>query len=581
MCAECHSTNLEKNYDPESNTYATTWSEIDVSCEACHGPGSQHVAWADIDPMGRPPVENFALDVVTSELDNREYVELCAPCHARRSEIADYQHEQGDLLQHYVPSLLVEGAYHPDGQILDEVYVWGSFTQSKMYQNDVLCGDCHDAHSLLLHQQGNALCAQCHQPSIYDTTAHHFHQLEGDGVASDGALCIKCHMPEQPYMVIDYRADHSLRIPRPDLSASLDVPNACSQSGCHDDQTLDWAIEAQTRWYGEARKPHYGTVLAAARNGDPAAEDGLIELAADTLAPVIVRATALNALAAYPPGRKDVVVRRALVDEASLLRHTAVLTITPDGQEMLAELVAPMLNDPVRAVRLIAASRLAAIPVEYLTAVQREALDRELAAYVESMRASLDFAASGLNLGNLYQSRGEPDTAEAYYRRAIEVDELFFPAKINLAMLLGGRGDIDETESLLRDVLQAYPEQYDAAYSLGLLLATSGRPEGALGYLEQAASGLPGHSRVHYNLGLLRAQLGQDAEAETSFLAALQLEPQNIDYLYALIDFYVRRDRLDEALVLTDEMIAAHPQERIGYDLQQFIKDRIEESGRQ
>jgi len=581
MCAECHSTNLEKNYDPESNTYATTWSEIDVSCEACHGPGSQHVAWADIDPMGRPPVENFALDVVTSELDNREYVELCAPCHARRSEIADYKHEQGDLLQHYLPSLLVEGAYHPDGQILDEVYVWGSFTQSKMYQNDVLCGDCHDAHSLQLHQQGNALCAQCHQPSVYDTPAHHFHQLEVDGEASDGALCIKCHMPEQPYMVIDYRADHSLRIPRPDLSASLGVPNACSQSGCHDDQELDWSIDAYTKWYGEARRPHYGTVLAAARNGDPAAEGALVALASDTLSPVIVRATALDALAAYPPGAKDVVIERSLADEEALLRHTAMLAVATNEPETLVRLIAPLLNDPVLAVRLSAASRLAAVPAEYLTAAQRLSLDAALAAYIESMRASLDFAASGMNLGNLYQSLGDTATAEEYYRRAIDVDALFFPAKINLALLLSSSGDVDETERLLREVLEDYPEQYDAAYSLGLLLAGSGRLEESLDVLEQAAASAPEHPRVRYNLGLLYAQLGQDLEAEGAFLAALELEPQSIDYLYALIDFYVRRNRLDEALVLTDEMIAAHPQERIGYDLQQFIKDRIEESGRQ
>ncbi|NCF61138.1 MAG: hypothetical protein GWP64_14985, partial [Gammaproteobacteria bacterium] len=208
MCAECHSTNLQKNFDAATNTFDTTWSEIDVSCEACHGPGSRHVAWAEVDPMGRELIDNYGLDVVSNGLDNRQYVEMCAPCHSRRSELPDYDHSQADLLQYHVPALLDEGLYHSDGQILEEVYVWGSFVQSKMYQVGVKCGDCHDPHSLALHKEGNELCTQCHQAATYDDTSHHFHQKIVDGEPSDGALCIKCHMPEQPYMVIDYRADH-------------------------------------------------------------------------------------------------------------------------------------------------------------------------------------------------------------------------------------------------------------------------------------------------------------------------------------------------------------------------------------
>ncbi len=279
MCAECHSTNLQKNLDPDTGTYATTWSEIDVSCEACHGPGSRHVAWAGMDEADRAPIENHGLQVASRGIGNREYVDLCAACHSRRSEIADYDHGQGGLLQHFVPALLNEGLYHPDGQILDEVFVWGSFVQSKMYRNGVSCGDCHDPHSLALLRDGNALCTHCHEATTYDTSAHHFHAPSADGKPNDGALCIRCHMPEQPYMVIDYRADHSLRVPRPDLTESLGVPNSCSQSGCHADRSLQWVVDAYTDWYGEAQAPHYGSVLAAARAGDPNAEARLIALA--------------------------------------------------------------------------------------------------------------------------------------------------------------------------------------------------------------------------------------------------------------------------------------------------------------
>jgi len=578
MCAECHSTNLEKNFDPETGTYATKWSEIDVSCEACHGPGSRHVAWAGVDPASRPPVDNYGLEVVSRGIDNRRYVDMCAACHARRSEIADYDHAQAGLLQHFVPALLDEGLYHPDGQIQDEVFVWGSFVQSRMYRNGVMCGDCHDPHSLALLREGNALCTHCHEAGTYDSTAHHFHQPVVDGEPSDGASCVKCHMPEQPYMVIDYRADHSLRVPRPDLSQSLGVPNSCSQSGCHGDQTIEWAVAAYTNWYGEVRKPHYGAILAAARAGEPGAQDGLIRLAEDPATATIVRATALRALAAYPSERNQPVMQRALADEDPLLRHAAVDALATASPAALAELLAPLLFDPVLAVRLRAASKLAGIPRELLTGEQSAALDRELDAYVASMRLMLDFASSGHNLGNLYEAMGDAGTAERYYRKAMDVDDLFFPAKMNLAVLLSRTGRDGEAEPLLREVLAAYPEQYDAAYSLALLLVASGRLEEASTFMEQAAEGLPGRSRIHYNRGLLLAQMGRDADAERALRSALQLQPDSVDYLYALIDFCARRGRLEEALELSRRMIEAHPGNRLGYDLRDAINGQLEQA---
>jgi Flp pilus assembly protein TadD len=574
MCAECHSTNLQKNYDPDNKTFNTTWSEVDVSCEACHGPGSRHVAWAEVTPMGRSSLENYGLVVDTSATDNRQQVELCAPCHSRRSEIGDYDHSQADLLENLVPSLLREGLYHPDGQILEEDYVWGSFVQSKMYQNGVRCSDCHDVHSLVLHKEGNELCLQCHQADTYDAYEHHFHQKIYEGQPSDGALCIKCHMPEQPFMVIDDRADHSLRVPRPDLSLELGVPNACSQSGCHNDQTVEWSADAYTEWYGKARKPHFGTALAAARAGEPGAQDSLISIVESPLYPSIVRATALSVLQAYPDARTTRVMHRALGDDEALVRHTAVEGIAAETPEALVELLAPLLFDPVRAVRIRTASRLGGVGREYFKAYQREALDKELAEYIGAMRASLDFAAAGMNLGNLYESQGDADTAERYYRTALEIDDLFFPAKMNLAILLSQQGKNDDAEHLLREVLEAYPEEYDTAYSLALLLVGLNRVGEGVSFLAGAAEGMPKRSRVQYNYGLLLAQLSRDDEAEVALRNAMDLEPQSFDYLYALIDFYYKRGQFDEALVLADRMIEAHPQQRFGYEIKAAIEGR-------
>ena len=573
MCAECHSTNLRKNYDAESRSFATEWSEIDVSCEACHGPGSIHVDWANIDPMGRPDIDNRGLSVRTSGLDNAEFVELCAACHSRRREIGDYDHAQKSMYQSVVPVLLEQDVYHPDGQILEEDYVWGSFLQSKMYANGVRCDDCHDVHSLELHKQGNELCLQCHLGETYDSYGHHFHQKEVEGAPSDGALCVKCHMPEQVYMSVDWRADHSIRIPSPDLSLEIGTPNACGQSGCHDDQTVEWNVDAYTKWYGTTRKPHFGTVFAAARAREPDAEDGLHRIIENDLHPAIVRATALGELQAFPGERTNRALRTALTNEQAMIRLAAVEGLAGQSPDVLTAALGPLLSDPAHGVRIAVAANLAGVDPEYLAPHERPAFDNALAEYVAATERNLDFAASGMNLANLYSSQGDAESAEGYYRMALEVDDLFFPAKMNLAVIVSQRGDNEEAEQLLREVLADYPEQHDAAYSLALLLVGLDRLDEGLVYLVQAAKGMPQRSRVQYNYGLLLAQLRRDDEAEAALRDALTLEPTSFDYLYALIDFYYKRERFSEALALADRMIEAHPRQRFGYDIKAAIKD--------
>ncbi len=572
MCAECHSTNLKKGYDPETRTYDTTWSDIDVGCEACHGPGSRHVAWAGMPAMARPESDDFRLPVPAVGVAPERLVALCAPCHSRRSELGDYDHTALELLDHQLPSTLREGLYHADGQILDEVYVYGSFAQSKMYARGVSCRDCHDSHSLKLRFEGNALCLQCHGAQVYDSPDHHFHQLEVDGQPSDGALCVKCHMPEQPYMVVDWRADHSLRVPRPDLSAEIGTPNACGQGGCHRDKPLEWSLEAYRRWYGQARRPHFGTTFAAARAGEPEAAGELVRLAGDALQPPLVRASALELLQRYGGEAELLALRAAVLSDEPLLRRTAAANLAlPDPAESVS-LLAPLLSDPVKAVRLAAVSQLAGVPRGLLAAYQGEAFDRGLDEYQKAMAYSLDFAAQAMNLGNLNVKLGRLREAERYFRNALEIDDLFYPAKMNLAVLASGQGRNPEAETLLREVLEAYPENADAAYSLGLLLVEMGRPAEAVDQLLLAVRGMPRNSRARFNLGLLLQQEGRLEEAAAQLAAALELEPESLDYLYALADHRLRRGQLEETLALAERMIAAHPGERIGHDLKAMVE---------
>jgi Tfp pilus assembly protein PilF len=586
MCAECHSTNLKKNYDIQSDSYETTWSEIDVSCEACHGPGSRHVEWAELPDMARPQTADYELVVRAKGMNSRKQVELCAPCHARRAILGDYTHAEPDLLDSMLPSLLTPELYFTDGQILEEVYVYGSFTQSKMYSRNVRCSDCHDVHSIKKVKEGNALCLQCHRAGIYDTKAHHFHGKKGEKgepiksaggkVLYDvgtGAECVRCHMPERPYMVIDYRADHSFRIPRPDLSIQLGTPNACNR--CHFDKTNQWSDEYITRWYGPGRKSHYGTTLAEGRARSADAHKDLLRLSSDPLYAVIVRSTALSLLEAYPGQETNRAYEKALLDDEALIRRTAVDGLNVSDSKRQTALLAPMLYDPVKAVRIEAARRMAEVSDPALDRNQKMVFQDSLDEYRKSMEYSADFAFGRYNLANLYVELKQTQKAVENYQAAIKIDNLFYPAKVNLAMLYNQMGRKDATETLLREVAASHPELHEVQYSLGLLLAEERKYAEAANYLKQAAAGMPDRARIHYNLGLLLQYLKQYSGAEASLLKALELVPDNLDYLYALADFYLKRRKLNNAKIIAEEMVERHPKQRIGHDILQMIEKNM------
>ena len=526
MCAQCHSTNLAKGYDAATDGYRTTWSEIEVSCEACHGPGfaarrlgGDPGDGAAQDPERRPRPEGERSRRTAS------WSSSAPPATRGAAELGGWAHGGEPLLNSHLPALLEEGLYYPDGQILDEDYEYGSFVQSKMYRMGVGCSDCHDPHSGRRLREGNALCTRCHAAGTYDDAAHHFHKKVWQGKPSDGVLCVKCHMPTRLYMVVDARLDHSIRVPRPDLTRTIGVPNACGQAGCHADKPLDWVASKYDAWYGRARKPHYGTVLAAARRRDPAAREGLLALAADPLSPPLVRATALSRLREWPGPRATPPSgvpssTRSRSSGGPPSRRSRSPTRRNGSRASRRSS-----SDPLRAVRLVAVAELAGTPPGLLKPYQREALEKGTAEYVKTMEYSLDFAGSPHNIGNLWSKLGAPAKAEDYYRRSLAVDDLFFPAKANLALLLNGQGRSAEAEKLFREILAAYPENAEAAYSLGLLLAERGNLPEAAGFLAKAAEGMPRDPRVHYNAGLALARAGRDAEAERMLRRAVELRP--------------------------------------------------------
>jgi tetratricopeptide (TPR) repeat protein len=565
MCADCHSTAVRKRYDPETNSYQTTWSEIMVGCEACHGPGSRHAAWAEQPAKARPAVENAALVTRTSRLAGPALVALCAPCHARRSQFADHGPSGGELLDRYLPALLSPGVFHPDGQILEEDFEWHSFTQSKMYANGVSCIDCHDAHSAKRRAEGNALCTRCHPAATYDAHSHHFHQAEWRGKPSAAALCVSCHMPGQTFMRVHFRRDHSMRVPRPDLTASIGAPNACSTAGCHSDRPLAWILAKYDGWYGKARNPHYGTALASGRKRDASAEKDLIQLAQDPLRPTVARASAVELLAAYPRASALAAMERALSDPEPLVRATAAQWFGGNPAELALRL-GPLLHDPVRAVRAQAAARLAGAPARQLPEPQRQAQVTALEEYVEGQRYASDLPSGPYDLGNLYAALARPAEAEQQYRRALQIDGQLLAAKANLARLLAGQGRLEEAETLLREAHAAQPREAGLSFNLGLLLAERGIRDEAEKMLRAALEADPRLAAAAYNLAVV---VGERHPAEALAFArnAATLQPDDARYAWTLGYFQARAGDLRAAAGTLEALLLAHPERADTYDL--------------
>lgn len=575
MCAECHTTNLQKNFDVATNTYHTTWSEIDVSCETCHGPGSLHVKLAESKGFFWDRRHGYGLPDLKQE-DHRVQVETCAPCHARRRVVAPGHQAGARLLDYFVPETLDGQEYYADGQILDEDYEYSSFIQSKMYHQKVRCSNCHDPHSIKIKFPDNRLCGQCHTPSKYDTPLHHHHPDS----SQPGTKCVDCHMPVTKYMVVDPRRDHSLRIPRPDLTVALGIPNACNL--CHRDQakeeTPQWAADQVEKWYG-ARKgpPHFAHAIAAGRDGKPGADRDLYALTRHQDTRGIVRASAIALLSRYQSDTAVAAAVEGLRSDDPLVRTTAVRSLEFLAPEELHRRLSPMLFDPIRAVRTEAARLLAAVPRNTFSPRDRDAFDAVLAEYIRGQSAVAEQPGAHLGLGVIYAQQGQPERAQQAYETSLRLDPEFIPARINLAMLfdqLGRKRDAEgefrrvvdqlrqesEAEKPFRDLGAIRRELADARYSLGLLVAEDETRLGeAVELLGLASQGAPDNPRVKYNYGLALQRLNRHAEAEQALKAAYDLAPHVPDYLHALAILYAQQEQWSRAIACAKELVRSQP----------------------
>ena len=547
MCADCHSTELKKNFDPESDTYHTTFKNINVTCEACHGPSDQHIL-NYMNPEAKLGNGELFISLKKDKTPvNQSEIQKCARCHSRRSQLTEYYDHSGTYMDHYLPEILRDGIYHKDGQILDEVYVYGSFAQSKMYHNNVRCSDCHNPHSNKLKFEGNALCMQCHGKTpekAFDSPAHHFHKM-----GTDGAKCVNCHMAGKHYMGIDFRRDHSFRIPRPDQTVKYGTPNACND--CHKDKTAQWAADAIEKVHGKERKLHFSDMLVPGKDRYKPDFESLKKLALDTTQPAIARATAIWELQTL--NRQDVfsIANKLLTDKEALVRYHAIGVFSMLQAAQRMTILTPLLKDPVRAVRIEVANQLADTKVEDYDSEYKDAFTAASHEYQNYLKMHADSAGGQVNISNYHSRQNAPSKAIDALRRAVKIDNHFNMARMNLAFMLSLEENYKEAEQVYKKVLEQEPQYSQAWYSLGLLYTEQKKFELAVDAFTNAIVREPDNLRIYYNKALTLQNLKLYDEAEKTFIEGLQrkipVNQNTADLLYGLIMLQLETKQMEKA----------------------------------
>lgn len=576
-CADCHSTDLTKNYDSIKHAYKTQWSEINVSCEACHGPGSQHVALAQTkkyskaksgfsyqasQPLNWTFTQGDAIAQPQGE-KNTDHINMCGSCHALRTRLIDkalgVDFHNSSRLQ-----LLNQTTYFADGQIREEVFVLGSFLQSKMHDKGVTCSNCHNPHSGTVLIEGNGLCNQCHKPRVFDTPAHHHHTAN-----STGAACVNCHMPNRTYMQVDERRDHSFTIPRPDLSFELGLPNACTL--CHEgEKNKDdvWASQQLSKWGLKPSKNHWSKLNHRAQLDDILVTRSLTRVVDEGTLPDIIKASLLQQLATMPSRVSVETALKNLLDENPLLRRAAVSALQEMPPAVRWKLLSPHLKDASRSVRFQIAATLPDV-LKQLPTDQQDDLAILIDEYRDSLVVSADSPATQLSIANLEVRLGNANEAEQAYLQALRIEPNYVPALINLADYYRSTGREPKSEPLLKKALDVAPDSGVANHSYGLFLVRKQNYDGALPYLKSAVQQSDALPRYAYVYAVALDNIGKIDEAIKVLVKANEHWPNQYDLLMTLVVYLEKTDKTNSIYKYLSALAAIAPN---APDVKQLLK---------
>lgn len=534
-CGECHQTGFVKNYDPLKHSYASKWAELSVSCESCHGQASEHV---EATRRGRVAASYSGFPKLGVGQQAGELA-VCGPCHARREAFSGDSAPVGSVFaDHYNLALLSEGLYFADGQQRDEVYILGSFLQSKMKARGVTCSNCHDPHTSQLIASGNALCTQCHNetgrtdfPTLrragYDTPEHHHHKP-----GSEAAQCVSCHMPARTYMRIDQRRDHFFRMPDPLQSKAAGSPDVCTS--CHSDKSQDWAAKQIDTWHPNVdRSWQDRSAFVAVVGGINSQADlqALADYARDLQRPDIVRASAVDLLREVTDQSSFEQLRGLLGDRSDLVRVAAASAARNlDPAERLTALK-PLLSDSVRAVRQAAAAELLVEDPSSIGLDEQPDFDRAISEYDESKAAMADTPESQMAIAGAALARRNWSAAEAAFNEALTMD----------------------------------PQLEEAWLTLSRLRAALGDQPGAANYIGQGLARLPGSVNLMLEAAGQSGSRGDDAGAVQWYQRVLAIDASQRAALAGLGISLLRTGRFDQAIDVTQRLLDLEPSNAHAY----------------
>ncbi len=603
-CADCHSTNVTKHYNLADNSYSTHFFFFFVACEACHGPASQHI---DLLKSGKYNPENTGFIVQlplvaqwkhTEEKDTAEiyYPDLsgnsdsevmpnsataaklikqiknntlntCGGCHSRRSGLTKTQHGK-QYHDQFQLQTLDERLYHVDGQIKDEVFVMGSFMQSKMHDKGVTCGNCHNSHTGKLRAEGNALCFQCHQSASFDTEVHHGHQKN-----SEGAQCVNCHMPQKTYMGVDARRDHSFSIPAPDLSARSESPDACTS--CHQTKDNQWAVKSQQFFHQKRKKKldqqlihrkqtqknyreQWNEINQTSQQMDPLVVRKIESFISQPDSNIIKQATLISNLAAMPSRASAELIAQKLTSENPLIRRSAVTGLQNMPPQVKLKLLLPVLNEENLAVRAEIGRVLASV-INRLPDSEQTQLLPVINSYRETLMYSADSPATLASLATLEAYFQNFEQVEFYYKKALEIEPAYIPARVNIADLYRSQGNEKMARQQLLKAVNLAPDSAMAQHSLGLHYIRNRNYKQALKHLHLATITEGQQPRYTYVYAVALESQNQLQKAIKALKTGVERWPNQVDMLFALINFMEKNGNLIEAASYVSQLSKIAP----------------------
>lgn len=539
MCATCHSTNLKKNYDIKTDTYKTSYSIINVSCESCHGGGKEHVDFINGDYKSGEKVKGSYIKLGKS-YSQTEQLNTCAPCHARVSELSDSHIKSKEIMDNYIPQIPDTEFYHADGQVNDEDYIYTSFLQSKMFANGLVCSTCHNPHTTKLRRPGNQTCTLCHIPTKYDRPSHTFHPK-----GSPSSECKNCHMPGKLYMGNDLRHDHSFRVPRPDLSVKYGTPNACSN--CHKDKSEKALADAIIKWYGPKRKYHFADDLIPGSRLDANSEKHLKNLIDNKFVPKIIKATATFYLGSIPTQFSLNVILARLASKEAQIRFQALRSLASFPVESWRDAVGPLLSDKVRAVRIAAADLYITVPAEQISSQYAKAFSSAKMELEKSLRYQTDFSTGNVMLADYYMKLQDYANAEKFYLRGLKKDSNMNYALLNLSAAYNSQGKNTQALIALELAVKNDDKNERIFYNMALLYNEMNNRAEAEKAFAKAVELKSMNPKVYYNYGLLLNQNKKTKQAETILLQGIKLNPSEPELYYALAFVYIQSNNKAKA----------------------------------